>query len=318
MKKKGLRMTGELLSKASYLELAETGELSRRAGRAIESLSACTGCAWKCGVDRLFGDRGRCGTGLRALVSHYGPHLGEEDPLRGWRGSGTIFFSRCNLACRYCQNADISQAESGFEVSPQHLAAIMLQLQKEGCHNLNLVSPSHVVPQILAALSVAVDYGLTIPLVYNTGGYDSLETLALLDGVVDIYLPDMKYSDPACGERYSLIPDYPQVNQAAVREMHRQVGDLFINQQGLATSGLLVRHLVLPSRLAGSQGVLNFLANEVSRNTYLNLMDQYRPAYQAAEIPELNRPLTRAEYQEVVQWAHEAGLYRLDHRNRLL
>lgn len=302
----------------SYLELARRGELSRRAGQAVEQMIACRTCAWECGVNRLFGETGRCQTGLRAWISSYGPHLGEEDPLRGWRGSGTIFFNRCNLKCAYCQNYEINHFAEGFEVTPQHLAGIMLGLQKDGCHNINLVSPSHVVPQILSALVIAVEYGLNLPLVYNTGGYDSLETLHLLDGIIDIYLPDMKYSDPANGLLYSGVPNYPRINQAAVLEMHRQVGELYINELGIATSGLLVRHLVLPNQLAGTREILHFLAEEVSRNTYINLMDQYQPYYQADQYPELNRPILSEEYQQVVEWAHAEGLNRLDHRNRLL
>jgi putative pyruvate formate lyase activating enzyme len=247
-------------------------------------------------------------------VSSYGAHLGEEDPLRGWQGSGTIFFTRCNLRCQYCQNHDISQTDEGDEVTAETLAAIMLRLQASGCHNINLVSPSHVVPQIMAAVLIAAEAGLGLPLVYNTGGYDSLELLRLLDGVVDIYMPDMKYADAAIAERYSKVPNYPAVNQAAVREMHRQVGDLQIDENGLAVRGLLVRHLVLPHGLAGTEQVVRFLADEVSTATYLNLMDQYRPAYRAHEYRELNSCITREEYRAAVQMALDAGLYRLDER----
>ena len=311
-------MFAQASAQASYLELARSGELHRRVVAARAKLEACDFCPRACGANRLADEKGRCQTGLHALISSYGPHLGEEDPLRGWRGSGTIFFGRCNLNCCFCQNHDISQANAGVEATPQRLAEIMLSLQKEGCHNINLVSPSHVVAQILAALEIAVEDGLTLPLVYNTGGYDSIETLQLLDGVVDIYMPDMKYADAENGERYSNVRRYDEINQAAVREMYRQVGDLYINQQGLATSGLLVRHLVLPNRLAGTQAVVKFLAEDISRNTYLNLMDQYRPAYKAALHPEINRPVSQTEYQEAVQWAYDAGLNRLDRRKRLL
>jgi putative pyruvate formate lyase activating enzyme len=246
------------------------------------------------------------------MISSYGPHLGEEDPLRGWRGSGTIFFARCNLRCQYCQNHDISQADNGDKAEPEAIAAIMLELQAAGCHNINLVTPSHVVPQILAAVMIAAQAGLRLPLVYNTGGYDSLASLQLLDGVIDIYMPDMKYASPQTGLRYSKVRDYPKVNQAAVREMHRQVGDLQIDERGLATRGLLVRHLVLPNNLAGTQKVVEFLAEEISPDTYFNLMDQYRPAYKASQYPQLNRRVTQSEYQQALQMALQSGLHRLD------
>lgn len=298
----------------SYVALWRSGELRRRAGEAYERLAACDICARRCRVNRRMGEFGSCRTGELARVSSYGPHLGEEDPLRGWRGSGTIFFTRCNLHCQYCQNWDISQTDDGDLVTPEMLAGIMLQLQRMGCHNINLVSPSHVVPQILAALVIATEAGLRLPLVYNTGGYDALPTLALLDGVVDIYMPDMKYADPAVALRLSKVPDYPRVNQAAVREMHRQVGDLQLDERGLAVRGLLVRHLVLPAGLAGTEEIVRFLAQEISPHTYLNIMSQYHPAFRAAEYPELNRPITRAEYQAAVQAALAAGLHRLDSR----
>jgi putative pyruvate formate lyase activating enzyme len=250
-------------------------------------------------------------------MSSYGPHLGEEDPLRGWRGSGTIFFSRCNLKCQYCQNADISQRDSGRLVEPEELAAAMLELQEHGCHNINFVSPSHVVPQILAGVLIAAKAGLRLPLVYNTGGYDALETLALLDGVIDIYMPDMKYASAVRGRVYSKVRDYPKVNQAAVKEMHRQVGDLQVDERGVAQRGLLVRHLVLPNGLAGTDKIVEFLAEEISKDTYLNLMDQYRPAYNAGQYDKLKRGLRPGEFQEAVRLADEAGLRRLDERRAL-
>jgi putative pyruvate formate lyase activating enzyme len=307
----------------AYLALFQSGELARRVAEAYARLEACDVCARGCLVNRRAGDastaaqQGTCRTGERAKISSYGPHLGEEDPLRGWRGSGTIFFTRCNLHCQYCQNYDISQSDAGREVEPEELGAIMLELQESGCHNVNLVSPSHVVPQIMAAVLIAARAGLRLPLVYNTGGYDALATLALLDGVVDIYMPDMKYADPALAQRYSKVPNYPQVNQAAVREMHRQVGDLQIDERGLATRGLLVRHLVLPGNLAGTAEIVRFLANEISPSTYLNLMDQYRPAYKAHLYPELDRRITREEYAAAVRMAHQAGLHRLDERRAI-
>lgn len=251
---------------------------------------------------------------MRARVASFGAHLGEEDPLRGWRGSGTIFFGSCNLRCVYCQNYDISQRLSGEEVEAETLAAIMLSLQGEGCHNINLVSPSHVVAPILESLVIAAAEGLRLPLVYNTGGYDSPEALSLLDGVVDIYMPDMKYSDRLVARRLSKIGNYPDANRAALREMHRQVGDLIIDDRGLAIRGLLVRHLVLPGGLAGTAEVVRFLAEEISPNTYLNLMDQYRPSYQAKQYPPLNRRLTTEEYEQALALARTAGLHRLDQR----
>lgn len=298
----------------AYIKLLLSGELKQRVTQAYANLEKCNICAWECGVDRLSGKLGVCRTGVDAKVSSYGPHMGEEDPLRGWRGSGTIFFTRCNLHCQYCQNYDISQTDNGDEVKPEQLAIIMLELQQAGCHNINLVSPSHVVPQILAAVLIAAQAGLRIPLVYNTGGYDSMPSLQLLDGVIDIYMPDMKYASPQIALRYSKVREYPKVNQAAVREMHRQVGDLVIDQSGLAQHGLLVRHLVLPNNLAGTQEIVRFLAQEISPNTYLNLMDQYRPAFKANQYPQLNRPITREEYQAAVRMAHQAGLHRLDER----
>ncbi len=298
----------------AYLTLLENGQLVERVACAYPHLSICDVCALGCPVDRLAGKLGACKTGERARVSSYGPHLGEEDPLRGWRGSGTIFFTRCNLHCQYCQNHDISQREAGYEVEPEELASMMLDLQGRGCHNINFVSPSHVAPQILAGVLIAAQAGLRIPLVYNTGGYDSLAMLALLDGVIDIYMPDMKYADPQIALRYSRVPDYPQVNQAAVRAMHRQVGDLQLDEDGLARRGLLVRHLVLPNKLAGTDEIVRFLADEISTNTYLNLMDQYHPAFRASQFPELNRRITPVEYQQAIRWAGAAGLRRLDQR----
>jgi putative pyruvate formate lyase activating enzyme len=248
------------------------------------------------------------------MVSSFGPHFGEEAPLVGKQGSGTIFFTNCNLHCVYCQNYDISQLGEGNPVGSEELAGMMLSLQAKGCHNINLVSPTHVVPLILEALELAAGRGLYLPLVYNTGGYDSLETLALLDGVVDIYMPDMKYSAAGTGEQLSGVKEYPQINKAAVKEMHRQVGDLQLDGQGVAQRGLLVRHLVLPDRLAGTENVVQFLAQEVSSNTYLNIMAQYRPCYKAFDIPQLARPISKQEYIEAVALAHQQGLYRLDER----
>jgi putative pyruvate formate lyase activating enzyme len=246
------------------------------------------------------------------MVSSYGPHFGEEAPLVGGHGSGTIFFTNCNLRCLFCQNYSISQLGEGYRVSKEELAYIMLSLQAQGCHNINLVSPTHVVPQILEALELAVKSGLHLPLVYNTGGYDSVETLRILDGIVDIYMPDMKYDDEKIARELSGIENYPEINKAAIKEMHRQVGDLEISEEGVAQRGLLVRHLVLPNGLAGTRGIVNFLSREISRNTYVNIMAQYRPCYRALEIASLGRPLSSAEFYEALCFAREAGLTRLD------
>jgi len=298
----------------AYLKLLISGELGDRVAEAYDHLNRCDICPRQCAVDRHAGVLGVCRIGLNAKVSSYGPHLGEEDPLRGWKGSGTIFFTRCNLKCQYCQNHDISQTDAGDEVEPEDLAVIMLELQASGCHNINLVAPTHVVPQILAAVLIAAQAGLRLPLVYNTGGYDSVTTLRLLDGVIDIYMPDMKYANAEIALRYSIIRDYPENNRAAVREMHRQVGDLQIDERGLATRGVLVRHLVLPNNLAGTGEIMRFLAEEISPNTYLNLMDQYHPAYNAHLYPKLNRPIKSQEYEIVVSQARTAGMIRLDVR----
>jgi putative pyruvate formate lyase activating enzyme len=297
----------------SYLNRLQSGELKRRVETALDSLSCCTLCPNRCQVDRNQGfSHAVCQTGRLARVSSWGAHHGEERPLSGWHGSGTIFFTRCNLHCLYCQNWDISQKSLGEEISAEGLAALMLRLQDQGCHNINFVSPSHVIAQILEATWLAVQAGLRLPLVYNTGGYDSLEGLQLLDGLIDIYMPDMKYSSTEVGQEYSQARDYPPINRQAVREMHRQVGDLCLDQKGMALRGLLVRHLVLPNHLAGTREILEFLAKEISLHTYVNLMDQYHPCYRAAEYPLLDRPLSRQEYLEALQFAREFGLHRLD------
>lgn len=298
----------------AYHRLLFSGELAERARLAQDALTHCTLCAWECGIDRTQ-KIGFCRTGAEAIVSSAFPHMGEEDPLRGRRGSGTIFFSLCNLRCQYCQNHDISQARSGQPVSVDDLAGVMLQLQALGCHNINFVSPSHVIPPIIAAVARAAQAGLNIPLVYNTGGYDSLVGLALLDGIIDIYMPDMKYADPVLAQRYSKILDYPARNQAAVREMFRQVGDLVMDGRGIAQRGLLVRHLVLPDGIAGTTDVIRFLAEEISPNTYINVMGQYHPAWHVQErnIRPLSRPVTHAEVEDARTLARRAGL-RLDER----
>jgi putative pyruvate formate lyase activating enzyme len=300
---------------ASYLKLFHSGELNKRVHEARRRLANCDLCARYCHVNRLVTIEGAvCRTGERAMLHSFGVHHGEEDVLRGWNGSGTMFFSWCNLRCVFCQNWEISQKGIGRAVEPNEIASMMLELQEQGCHNINFVSPSHVVAQVLAAVNIAADKGLCLPLVYNTGGYDSLEALALLDGVIDIYMPDMKYGDSSIARNYSKVRNYVEINQAAVKEMHRQVGDLVLDEKGLARRGLLVRHLVLPENLAGTEKVLDFIAHEISRDTYLNLMDQYRPCYRADEYPPLNRPITTEEYRAAVALAKHYGLQRLDRR----
>ncbi|NPV08909.1 MAG: radical SAM protein [Anaerolineae bacterium] len=295
-----------------YVRLLRSGELTRRVRLAHERLKACRLCPRACGSDRLAGELGACRTGALPLVSSYGPHFGEEAPLVGHGGSGTIFFAGCNLSCIYCQNYPLSHGLEGDETEIEELAAMMLRLQQFGCHNVNLVSPSHVVPQILAAIALAAQTGLRLPIVYNTGGYDLPETLRLLDGVVDIYMPDAKYADSNVGRSLSGVRRYPAVNRAMIREANRQVGPLTADKRGVATRGLLVRHLVLPHGLSGTEQVMQFLGDEVSRHTYVNVMQQYRPCYRAAENPLLARRITSGEYRQALEAARAAGLYRLD------
>jgi len=289
-------------------------ELSERLEMALEILSNCELCPRKCHVNRLKSDKGFCKTGRNAVVSSYGPHFGEEKVLVGRFGSGTIFFTHCNMACVFCQNYDISQLGKGNEVSAQELADIMLELQRTGCHNINLVSPTHCVAQMLEALLIAFEEGLKIPIVYNTGGYDSVDTLKLLDGIVNIYMPDIKYGDDETGNRYSQVPDYFTVAKKAVKEMHRQVGDLKTDDSGIAVKGLLARHLVLPGDLAGTEKVMEFLATEISTETFVNIMDQYRPLYMARQYPELSKSINRAEFQRAVKIAQRYGIRRICER----
>ena len=296
----------------AYLQLLATGELQQREQELNAQLGHCSLCPWQCGMDRTSDETGQCRTGSQVRVYSFMAHHGEENPLRGMHGSGTIFFSGCNMHCQYCQNSDISQDNYGMLVDTHKIAWMMLELQSYGCHNINLVSPTHVVPQILSALVLAAQQGLNLPLVYNTGGYDSVETLRLLDGIIDIYMPDMKYADAAIAQTYSRIPNYPAINQAAVREMYRQVGDLQLNEQGIAVRGLLIRHLLLPAGLAGTRQIIDFIANEISQDTYLNLMDQYKPDYNANDYPELYRLVKREEVRQAKEYARAAGITRLD------
>ncbi len=307
----------------AYLALAETGELNRRAAKAVEALASCQVCPRQCAVDRLQDRHGVCRTGRLARVASCFPHFGEEDCLRGWRGSGTIFFAGCNLRCAFCQNWDISQECDGEVVSAGRLAEMMLELQEAGCHNINWVTPEHVVPQVLEALALAVAEGLRLPIVYNTGGYDALESIQLLDGIVDIYMPDFKYWDPVTAARLSKARDYPEVARTVIREMHRQVGDLIIGPDGLAQRGLLIRHLVLPNGLAGTRAIAGWLAKEISPDTYLNVMNQYHPAgtVTRADAPsrygDVARPITAAEFRTALREARLAGLRRFDQRRAL-
>ena len=302
----------------AYLSLTRD-DLHDRASRAIASLANCRACPRDCGVNRLEDKWAACKTGRYAVVSSYFPHLGEEDCLRGWNGSGTIFFSHCNLRCVFCQNYDISQAvrpgPAGRGLPAEEIAAMMLALQQQGCHNINLVTPEHVVPQVIEALVVAIDHGLSIPIVYNTSAYDSLDSIALMDGIVDIYMPDLKYWSAEPSRIYLKAEDYPEAALAAVKAMCDQVGPLAIDASGLATRGLLLRHLVMPGGLGETRALLEWIARELGSDTYVNLMDQYRPAGKVSghRYEEINRSLTSSEYLEAHEIASGLGL-RLDSR----
>ena len=301
----------------SYLKLSREGELEHRAEQALELLSSCTLCPRNCGVNRLDGEKGFCDTGRKAKVASYNAHFGEEAPLVGRYGSGTIFISACNLRCTFCQNFDISHQNEGVEVEPEDMAAMMMSLAERGCHNINFVTPTHVVPQLLEALLHAVEMGLSIPLVYNSGGYDRRETLEILNGVFDIYMPDFKFWDGKWAERFCQAPDYKEMAATAIQERHRQVGDLFIDDQGVAVRGLLVRHLVMPGNIAGTEKIMEFLAREISTKTYVNVMDQYRPCGTAHRDESINRRLTAREFHRAMDVARSAGLERLDSRDRI-
>ncbi len=296
---------------ASYLKLSPQ-EFTERTNRAKDILKECTLCPHQCRVDRTAEEKGFCKTRNRLLISSCGPHFGEEKPLVGYYGSGTIFFGYCNLGCIFCQNYTISHLGEGNEMSAESLADIMVSIQRSGCHNINLVTPTHQMPMILQSISTAKELGLTVPIVYNCGGYESIESLKILDGIIDIYMPDFKYSDPEMGLKYSKARDYPQAAKAALKEMHRQVGDLILSEWGIAQKGLLIRHLVLPNNIAGTKEFVRFIAEEISTNTYINIMDQYRPCYKAFDYPELSRRITNKEFKEAIKLALEAGLKRLD------
>ncbi|MCS6915214.1 MAG: radical SAM protein [Myxococcales bacterium] len=296
----------------------DRAELYRRIDEAVAGLGACRVCPRDCEVNRLADETAVCRAGRRARVSAYFPHFGEEDCLRGYAGSGTIFFGWCNLRCVFCQNWETSQQGAGQEVGPRELAAMMLELQARGCHNINWVTPEHVVPQILESLPYAIEGGLHLPIVYNTSAYDSLHSLHLMEGIVDIYMPDFKYWDPHLAARYLKAKDYPEVARRAVREMHRQVGPLVLDEEGLARRGLLVRHLVMPGATADAEAIFRFLATELGPDTYVNIMDQYRPEGSVLRMPhrypELCRPTTSADHEAAVAAARRAGLHRIDVR----
>jgi putative pyruvate formate lyase activating enzyme len=300
-----------------YIETWKRGELADKVERALSLLDSCTVCPRLCAVDRNCGQHGYCGIGRMACIANYGPHFGEERPLVGRFGSGTIFFAGCNMRCLFCQNYQISQFRHGKDVEAAELARILLELQERGCHNINLVTPSHVVPQILESLLIAVEGGLSIPLVYNTGTYDRIETLELLRDVVDIYMPDAKYGSDEVAAELSDAPDYTGIMHAALKEMYNQVGDLII-ENGTATRGMIIRHLVLPGDLAQSEEVMRFIAREISRDAYVNIMDQYYPSWKAKEtvLPEyrhtslLRRSITLEEYRIVLEYAKKEGLHR--------
>lgn len=272
-------------------------------------LEKCTVCPRNCKVNRLKDEKGYCGMGRELVISSYGPHFGEEDVLVGRNGSGTIFLTGCNLGCIFCQNYDISHLKSGYVVSKEKFVDIMLALQKQGCHNINFVTPTHFTPQIIDVVALAKDKGLKIPLIYNCGGYESIETLKLLDGIIDIYMPDIKFMDADVAGKFCNAPDYPEIVKKALLEMHRQVGDLTMDDSGVARKGLLVRHLVLPNGLAGTKEAMHFIATRISKDTYVNIMDQYRPMHKAMSVPELDRTITTEEYNEAIDIAKNQGLH---------
>ena len=304
------------MGEPSYLKLYRDGGLEARVEKGLALMEACHLCPRGCGANRLDGETGYCRTGKRARIASFNAHFGEEAPLVGNNGSGTIFFSSCNLLCSFCQNYDISHLNQGVEVGSARIAAMMIDLMDRGCHNINFVTPTHTIVQILEALIPAIEQGLNVPLVYNSGGYESVETLTLLDGVFDIYMPDFKFCENEWAERFCMAPDYRARAGAAIKEMHRQVGDLLIDSEGIAVQGLLIRHLVMPNDLAGTDGVMDFLANEISLETYVNVMDQYRPCGNADADELINRRLTSEEFRRAVDAAREAGLNRLDSRER--
>lgn len=295
----------------NYIMLHESGKLQKIKDDLLKVLECCTICPRKCEVNRLKGEKGYCGTSRQARVASANSHFGEEPPLTGRNGSGTIFFSSCTLLCSFCQNYEISHLNYGQEVSPLQLASMMLDLQSAGCHNINFVTPTHIIPQIIEALIIAVEKGLDIPLVYNCGGYENPETLKLIEGVIDIYLPDFKFWDNEIAMRYCNAGNYRDYAVKAVKEMHRQVSDLYINEQNIAVKGLLVRHLVMPEGTAGTGNIMKFLAEEVSPNTYVNLMNQYFPCGGAARDKLVGRRITPEEFAKAYEQTVNAGIRRI-------
>ena len=293
-----------------YINLYKTGKLQKRIILLNDMLKKCELCPRRCQVNRLQGELGFCRAGEQLMISSASPHFGEEAPLVGNRGSGTIFLTHCNLRCIFCQNYDISHQGNGEIVSSEQLARYMHALQERGCHNINFVTPTHYLPQIMAALPYAIDLGLHVPLVYNCGGYESLEVIKLLDGIIDIYMPDVKFADRRVANKYTQTPDYPEVVKDILQEMHRQVGDLYINEEGIAERGLLIRHLVMPHGLAGTREIMHFIASKISSGSYLNIMNQYRPEYKSCNFPELNRGISSREYREAITCAQAEGLSR--------
>lgn len=304
----------------AYLLTYETDKhiFQEKVERALDVLSNCEVCPRDCHVNRLENRTAVCRTGRYSYVASAFPHFGEEDCLRGWKGSGTIFFSFCNLKCVFCQNFDISWEGNGHTLTPDQLASIMLQLQEAGCHNINFVTPEHVVPQVMEAIPIAINMGLNLPIVYNTSAYDSMHSLEIMEGIVDIFMPDFKFWDRELSFFYMAARDYPDVARQAIKEMHRQVGPLRFDNQGLALRGLLVRHLVMPNRISSTREICRFLADEISRDTYLNIMDQYRPEGRVLKKPdkyqEINRRTSSSEYKEALKIARHEGLYRFDER----
>jgi putative pyruvate formate lyase activating enzyme len=296
----------------AYLKTHRAGLLEDKIAKAQRLLESCSVCPRDCKVNRKKGETGFCRAGFLPKISSSSPHFGEEQPLVGIHGSGTIFLTHCNLGCLFCQNYSISHLDEGEEISIEQLSRMMVTMQSLSCHNINFVSPTHYVPQILAALPYAIALGLSVPLVYNTGGYDSVETLELLDGIFDIYMPDFKYSTEEVAEEYSQARDYPRVAKQAIKEMFRQVGDLVLDDRGIALRGLLIRHLVLPSGLAGTQNVMRFLSQDISKNTYVNIMAQYYPCGDIPLGSPLSRRISKLEYLQAVEIAKKEGITRLD------
>lgn len=281
--------------------------MARRVSLLKEMLEPCNLCPRECGASRISGERGECGAGKDAEISSFGPHFGEEAPLVGRGGSGTIFFAFCSLRCAFCQNFEISRGKEKYAVTTVELAGIMLELQGRGCENINLVTPTHYLPQITEALAVAAEGGLQLPLVYNCSGYERVKSLRLLNGIIDIYMPDFKYADEKIARKYSRVSDYPRISREAIKEMHRQVGDLTVDKKGVASKGLLIRHLVMPGDVSGTAELMKFIAREISSNSWINIMDQYHPAYLAYRYPEINRRVTLREFAEALAAARESG-----------